>query len=970
MPGVDVRVPIRVRLVGSPTAEDLARLEAAVARLVARRLDEAERALAGSRTAPPGGRTAGGHGAPAARYDSTLDAGPDGPGSGYRIMSYQGPPRPVRVPVDRRAPGGPGAAGTGPAGTGPAGTGPAGPAAAGGPARQAALRRVTDLLSTGVLDWAVTDADAREALRVLRGLPPEDLVAVVRALRLSGRLAVLGRELPADADADLADLQRRLDPHSGHLMPGDTVRVELRLGAEVQRNVSGDHVLTEAGLALPLLGRPLPVTGLLPADLPDRIARAYLDALVYTEPSVRIAVVARGPRYAPRHGPTRGEFWYASRPIRHSPEEQAQLDKRRELLGYIAWARVDDPLGREAFHRYHAWIERHYGTPEFLRQTGPALWTAALRETAAPPRTSARGRFLELAGAVRRTADAVPQAERPAVTKALGEYLAWLDRQSDEVLARHDPGQVWARLYLQQLEAGVKATVARRLRLEREAALDEAARRDTEAAARKVEEALEFLRNRVWQVREPYLVEDRGHGAGWLVWQSERETAIRDMIARGFLRDLIASMHTRGFTSTSVAADFKRYLDTHPLEFRAYLLARSAPDTERYDIPIDIPAWQTAVETLIGFIPVVGSVVAAGEAAIGYDLFGNELSTVDRAILGASVLLPAAGKAARLGKGAYTAATLAREYRLSAREAGVLHRALTKVEPGTKGALLLESAAADVRAGRPVRDARRLEELGGLFKDMGLTDRATTRELRIGAAESALEGGAGRPGQEAAERFLSDVEVDRAVASIEDEATRPAVRGGKRPTVDDVRVPTRKRSRLDLEHLPRRPGESMRQAVERARQVLGRRIDGTPLGPVWQRARAKVVGGRSLENAGRQEMLDLYDRVRDEFWTQCRTDPDAVRYLRDAGFSFPPSGKAPLLDVADPPPGLGLPKAAELSAQERRLSLDHNLEKALGENHRKALDADNLTFELHNPNSNRETVQVKFGLRGTPGVSE
>ncbi|MEV8630883.1 pre-toxin TG domain-containing protein [Streptosporangium sp. NPDC051023] len=954
MADVEVRVPIRIRLVGVPTDEDLARLEAAVARLVARRMEEAERALAATRSAAAGtglpGTPSGAHGTPAVRYEPALDVTPDSPDGGYRIMSYQGPPRPVRVPVDKRA--------------------AAGPAATGPQAQQAALRRITGLLSTGILDWAVTDTEAREALRVLRGLAPEDLVAVVQALRLSGRLAVLGQELPADADDDLIDLQQRLDPHSGYLMPGDTVRVEVRLGAELQNAVSQDYVLTTAGLALLLLDRPLPVTGLLPAELPDRIARAYIDAVVFTRPEVRVAVVARGSRYAPRHGPTRGLFWYTSHPVRHSPEEQAQLDKRRELLSYISWARVDDPLGQNAFHRYHTWIEKHYGTPEFLRQTGPALWTASLKEASAPVPVSVRGRFLELAGSVRRTADAVPQAEKLAVITALGEYLSWLDQQSDESLVRYDPAQVWARLYVRQVGADVKAAVAEKLRHEREAALDEQAKWDAEAAGRKLDEALRFLQKRVWKVREPYLVEDREHGAGWLVWQSERETAVRDLIARGFLHDLIASMHTKDFAATSVAADFKRWLETHPAEYEAYLIAQSYPETERYDIPIDIPAWQTAVEAAIGFIPVVGSIVAAGEATFGYDLLGHELSTVDRAILGASVLLPAAGKAFKLGRGAVTAAALARDYRLSAREAEAAYRALTKVRPGTKGALLLEKAAADVQAGRPVRDAKRLEELGALFKDMGLTDRATAQELRVGAAESALEGGAGRPGQEAAERFFSDLEVDRAVEAIEQDATRPSVKGVKRPTVDDVRVPTRKRPRVDLEHLARKPGETLRQAYGRARQVIRQPIDQTPLGPVWQRARAKVVGGRSLENAGRQEMFDLYNRVRDEFWTQCRDDPAAVQFLEEAGFSFPQQGKAPLLDVVDPPPGLGLPKAADIPVQERRLSLDHNLEKALGENYRKALDADNLTFELHNPNSSRETVQVKFGLRATPGVTE
>lgn len=48
-----------------------------------------------------------------------------------------------------------------------------------------------------------------------------------------------------------------------------------------------------------------------------------------------------------------------------------------------------------------------------------------------------------------------------------------------------------------------------------------------------------------------------------------------------------------------------------------------------------------------------------------------------------------------------------------------------------------------------------------------------------------------------------------------------------------------------------------------------------------------------------------------------------------------------------------------MPAQETRISLDHVLEKAQGDNWQYALDADNLKMEFHNPNSNRETVQMR-----------
>jgi hypothetical protein len=658
--------------------------------------------------------------------------------------------------------------------------------------------------------------------------------------------------------------------------------------------------------------------------------------------------------------------------VRRSAADQAQFDKRRELFGYLAGTRLDDPLGRAAFIRYQAWIEQHYGTPEFLRQNGPDLWTAALKETGKPATPSVRARFLELAAVTQRGVRSLPGTEQAAVTGALGDYLSWLDRQSDADLVRHDPASVWARLYVRRLGARIREEVAAKVRREREAALDEAAKWDTEAAGRKLDQVIALLEKRVWKVREPYTEEDRQNRVGWLVWESEREKAVRDLIAREFLHEEIARMHEKSFTTTSAEQDFKAFLAAHPEEFNAYLVAQAYPETERYDIPPeDIPLWQTAIETAVSFIPVVGSIVAAGEASFGYDLFGHELSTTDRAILGAAVLLPAAAKVFKLGRAAVTVETMVRDYRLSAREADAAFRTLSGLKPGSKGARLLDDAVREVRAGRSVRDAGRLGELKELFTSVGLTDKATARELRAGAAETVLSGGAGRPGQEAADKYFLAEEVDQLVASIEEQrATRPSATGGARPTVDNVRVPVNKRTRLDIENLVRRAGETRQQALNRARQVIGRRLDTTPLGPVWERARAKVVGTRSLENATRQEMFDLYGRVRDEFWIQCKADSGAVDYLRDAGFSFPEKGRAPLIDVTDAPAGLGLPRAADIGVQERRISLDHNLEKALGENYRKAVDADNLTFELHNPNSNRETVQVKFNLRATPGVAE
>ena len=65
-------------------------------------------------------------------------------------------------------------------------------------------------------------------------------------------------------------------------------------------------------------------------------------------------------------------------------------------------------------------------------------------------------------------------------------------------------------------------------------------------------------------------------------------------------------------------------------------------------------------DLIIGFIPVVGTVVQGIEAATGYDLAGDKLSTGMRVFMAATLLIPAAAKVARLGKAAAGARVLSK----------------------------------------------------------------------------------------------------------------------------------------------------------------------------------------------------------------------------------------------------------------------------------------------------------------------
>ncbi|MDT0346404.1 pre-toxin TG domain-containing protein [Streptomyces litchfieldiae] len=142
----------------------------------------------------------------------------------------------------------------------------------------------------------------------------------------------------------------------------------------------------------------------------------------------------------------------------------------------------------------------------------------------------------------------------------------------------------------------------------------------------------------------------------------------------------------------------------------ALRLGQTLPlDSRKYRVGLPArPAWAEAVELGIGFIPVVGSLVAAYEAYSGKDLFGYPLSPVERAVLGASVLLPAAARLAKGGRALYSAGRMQRMY---GREAAAWSRVLGSAErlsASPETLRVLRAAEAGVVARSPLSRAESL----------------------------------------------------------------------------------------------------------------------------------------------------------------------------------------------------------------------------------------------------------------------
>lgn len=192
---------------------------------------------------------------------------------------------------------------------------------------------------------------------------------------------------------------------------------------------------------------------------------------------------------------------------------------------------------------------------------------------------------------------------------------------------------------------------------------------------------------------------------------------------------------------------------------------------------------------------------------------------------------------------------------------------------------------------------------------------------------------------------VTDDEIEAALEGM----TSPRVTGpSSRSRIEGRRVPTRQHTRLDIEDIPLLAGETMRNALRRIQRVIGRKLSDIPeINAAWQRAREHVLRTRTLNSVNYEE---LYNLTRNRFWQEVRNNATTRQYFRDAGFEFPSSStSAPTLRGV----------RSDIPVQETRVSLDHIREKAIGDNWRYALDAENLKMTFQNPNTLREITQMR-----------
>lgn len=186
-----------------------------------------------------------------------------------------------------------------------------------------------------------------------------------------------------------------------------------------------------------------------------------------------------------------------------------------------------------------------------------------------------------------------------------------------------------------------------------------------EQQVRKYEEYLNLaLQMLQWgQVRRELIV-DRQRGKQYLILGADPLVAkVMQAVSTELMNWYRAQPNTRELINQPARVGLARMLSESPHIVALIRMAETLPlDVEINNVPIDRPAFVEAVELAVGLIPIVGSAVAAYEAWSGEDMFGYQLSDIERGVLAASVLLPVAGRLVKGGRALYTEARLVSMY--------------------------------------------------------------------------------------------------------------------------------------------------------------------------------------------------------------------------------------------------------------------------------------------------------------------
>ncbi|MGZ3742933.1 MAG: pre-toxin TG domain-containing protein [Pseudobdellovibrionaceae bacterium] len=191
---------------------------------------------------------------------------------------------------------------------------------------------------------------------------------------------------------------------------------------------------------------------------------------------------------------------------------------------------------------------------------------------------------------------------------------------------------------------------------------------------------------------------DEKNGYGYLYSPNPQILDIMKCIASELMSWVQKQLYDEKFHKMSASEGYMTMLSERPDLVALLRASQKLPaDSEYMTFEIDRPTAVIVIETIVGFVPILGNAVAAYEIYSGHDLFGYKLSDTERVVMGVFLLLPAAGKFLKAGRTLYTEARLVRLYGGEAAAWSKVFNSSAKVTADPKIARMLQLARLEIK---------------------------------------------------------------------------------------------------------------------------------------------------------------------------------------------------------------------------------------------------------------------------------
>lgn len=557
-------------------------------------------------------------------------------------------------------------------------------------------RKIDELLSYEVLDWAITDAEAARALDLLEKMPPRQRMHALMGInrrRLAENLPTEEQrmhlaELWTEAHAAWNRGRQQIDP----LNPGDALKITVynALGQEEEKEWSFKEYVVDAeyNISVPWLEK-VNVRNLgaahIEARLTDILKPGYLRA-----PIVSVEVTRRAGELFEPEGLAISEdqpppstklapgdtfemrvldtaTWTEESDISGNFQIDAGGSVKLKHLGLVnAAGKTVSELEAHMLERLEGWYKAAPTIWIFVTSCGGQIYRphaaarprpikshsieASIAEMKARPLPERREIDVWLDFVRGKQAEIAKLGTREALFEheVLRRFMDWLSaNNNDAKLAATNPWEVWGRIHTPMLIAKIKTESREKVLAESE----ERARTERSAAVeKKLDEYWAWAMGR-W--KEAGVV-FRSVGRAYLLTESPLRKTGMNTLTSAVLSWAYANTVDPDFLKKSPDEVAEYLLAKDPYLFKVVELGKAATPRLEYFPELDRTRYtlgEIATETIVGFIPVIGDVIDAMSALEGTTITGHEMETGDRVLTAIGAIIPfVPGSALRTGK--------------------------------------------------------------------------------------------------------------------------------------------------------------------------------------------------------------------------------------------------------------------------------------------------------------------------------